>query len=32
LKKEEIQIISDISVKKTDDPEDREGYYTFTDG
>ena len=28
----EICIIEDIKVKKTDDPEDMEGYYNFTDG
>jgi len=32
LKKEEIEEIKDVKVLKTDDPEDREGYYTFTDG
>jgi hypothetical protein len=25
-------VIPDIKVRKTDDPEDREGFYIFTDG
>ena len=28
----EIQMVEDIKVRKTDDPEDREGEYCFTDG
>ena len=32
LKEEEIVKIEDIKVQKSDDPEDKEGFYTFTDG
>lgn len=32
LKEEEIKMIDDIKTQKIDDPEDTEGYYTFTDG
>lgn len=29
---EQIRIIEDLKVKKTDDPEDTEGFYVFSDG
>ena len=32
MEESEIKLIDDIQVKKTDDPEDLEGYYIFTDG
>lgn len=32
LTADEITTIQDIKVKKTDDPEDPDGYYTFSDG
>jgi len=32
LKADEIKIIDDIKTLKTDDPEDQDGYYTFSDG
>lgn len=32
LKEEEITLIDDIKVLKSDDPEDKDGFYIFTDG
>lgn len=32
LNPSEIAIIDDIKVKKTDDPEDKDGCYNFADG